>query len=182
MLRAIGFKPVSPSFHDDRHGVDVLPMVVDLYKVEEQFKEMAKFQGFYGSLRTFEREFYRKGEQILRCGEKGESAYVVVDGRVSVSRLGRRANDPPIKRVISEFGPGELFGEISLLTNNPRSADVFAATDVDLMVIERPVFYEQLLRNPDLQRKLLELLGQRLANTYERFSDADSEKVCVAAG
>jgi N-acyl-L-homoserine lactone synthetase len=182
MLRAIGFKPVSPSFHDDEHGVDVLPMVLDLNQVEDHFKEMAKFQGFYGSLKTFEREFYRKGEQILHCGEEGESAYVVVDGRVSISRVGRRFNDPPVKRVISEFGPGEIFGEISLLTNKPRSADVFAVTDVDLMVIERPVFYEQLLRNPDLQRKLLELLGQRLANTYEKFSDADSERVCAGAG
>ena len=61
-------------------------MVLDLNQVEDHFKEMAKFQGFYGSLRTFEREFYREGEQILRCGEEGESAYVVVDGRVSISR------------------------------------------------------------------------------------------------
>jgi CRP-like cAMP-binding protein/N-acyl-L-homoserine lactone synthetase len=174
MLRAIGFRPVKPSFHDEKHAVDVLPMLCDLNQVEDQFKEMAKFQGFYGSLRTFEREFYRSGEQIFCCDETGDSAYVVVDGTVSVSRLGRRFDDPPVKRVISEFGPGEIFGEISLLTSKPRSADVFAVTDVDLMVIERPVFHEQLLGNPNLQRKLLELLGQRLATAYERISDASS--------
>ncbi|MCP4397618.1 MAG: cyclic nucleotide-binding domain-containing protein [bacterium] len=74
-------------------------------------------------------------------------------------------------KIISELGAGELFGELALLTNKPRPTDVFASTDVDLMVIEREVFQAQLIGNPNLQLKLLELLGQRLTDTMERFSD-----------
>ncbi len=169
VVRSVGFKPVNSVFHDDKHGIDVLPMLLDLSKLKDTFLEMAGFQGFHGSLRTFDRELYRAGEKIIQCDTDGDAAYVIVDGKVAISRPGRRADDPP-RRVLSELGTGEIFGELALLTNKPRPTDVVASTDVDLMVIEREVFQAQLLGNPDLQLKLLELLGQRLTDTMERFS------------
>jgi N-acyl-L-homoserine lactone synthetase len=165
LLRAIGFKPVGSRFHHEAYGIDVLPMILEMNQLEENFLEMAKFQGFQGSLKTFEREFYKADEQIIKSGVKGDAAYVVVDGMVTVCRPARRADDPP-KTIINELGPGEIFGELSLLTNEPRSADVFASTDVDLMVIDKEIFHSQLLDNPTLQRRLLELLGRRLRSFY----------------
>ena len=170
MLRAVGFEPAGSVFQHDAYGVDVLPVILHLEKLDDNFLEMAKFQGFNGALQTFDREFYREGEKIIECGSEGNAAYVVVDGKVTISRPGRRACDPPA-RVLSEMGPGELFGEVALLTSQPQSADAVAATDVDLMVIEREVFQDQLLGNPTMQRELLELLGQRLLDAVERCSE-----------
>jgi N-acyl-L-homoserine lactone synthetase len=169
-IRSVGFKPVHTVFHDPTHGIDVLPMLLDLTRARSHFLEMARFQGFHGSLKTFDRELYRAGETIIQCGTEADAAYVVVDGKVTLSRPGRRANDAPIK-VFSELEAGEIFGELALLTNKPQSADAIALTDVDLMVIEREVFRAQLLGNPDLQMKLLELLGQRLTSTMEGFPE-----------
>jgi N-acyl-L-homoserine lactone synthetase len=161
MLKSVGFKRVQAPFFNEELGINILPAILNLKDVHPRFYEMSQFQGFHGTLRTFEREYYRKGEQIIKCGDEGHCAYVIIDGRVSVSIKGRRANDDS-NIIISELDEGEIVGELSLLTNEPRAADVFAVTDVDLMVIDRDVFQEQLLGNPDLQSRLLEILGHRL--------------------
>ncbi len=56
VVRSVGFKPVNSVFHDDKHGIDVLPTLLDLSKLKDNFLEMAGFQGFHGSLKTFDRE------------------------------------------------------------------------------------------------------------------------------
>jgi N-acyl-L-homoserine lactone synthetase len=171
LVRSIGFKPIGPVFHDKNQGVDVLPTLLELKRIDSNFLNMIRFQGFHGSLKTFDRELYRAGEKIIEESSGGDSAYVIIDGRVRVCRPGRRVDDPPAY-IFSELGPCEMFGELTLLTGKPRTADVIAMTDVDLMVIEKDIFWEQLKSNQDLQLKLLEMLGNRLADTVERVSMA----------
>jgi len=161
MIKRIGFKRIQPPFPNKDLGIEVLPMLLNLKDVSPEFYEMARFQGFHGKLRTFEREFFRAGEKIIQCGDKGDCAYVIIDGSVTVSMKGRRIGDRG-ERIITQLVEGDIFGELSLLTQKPRSADVIAETNVDLMVIDQKIFKEQLLGNPDLQFKLLELLGHRL--------------------
>ena len=161
IMKGIGFNQIHPPFIKEELGIQVLPMLLDLRDLSPKYTQMAQFQGFYGTLRTFEREFFRAGEKIIQSGDEGDCAYVIIDGRVTVSVKGRRSDDRS-KIIINELDKGEIFGELSLLTQETRSADVYAATDVDLMVIDKDIFQEQLLGNPDLQFKLLELLGRRL--------------------
>lgn len=165
MMKGIGFNRIQPPFTKEELGIQVLPMLLDLKKLSPKFTEMAHFQGFYGTLRTFEREYFRAGERIIQYGDEGDCAYVIIDGKVTVSMKGRRTDDQS-KTIITELGEGEIFGELSLLTRESRSADVYAATNVDLMVIDKDIFQEQLLGNPYLQFKLLELLGHRLRGFY----------------
>lgn len=167
LLGHIGLKRIDSPFHDQKHGVDVLPMKMDIAKADPLFLKMAEFQGFQGSLRTFDRELYRAGEKIIERDTLNDVAYVIVDGQVTISRPGRRAGDQDVY-VLAELGQHEIFGEIALLTDKPRNADAIAKTDVDLMVIERDVFWEQMKLNPDLQLKLVKLFGNRLAEIYEK--------------
>src|SRR4051812_15973173 len=60
--------------------------------------------------------------------EAGDALYVVVRGRVRVERKGLR---------VADLGPGECFGEIALLDDSPRSADVVAVERTELLRIER---------------------------------------------
>jgi hypothetical protein len=176
LIKSIGFKRLTSPFFDEGHGVNVVPMLLDINHVGSRFRKMAEFQGFYGSLRTFDRELYRAGEKIIERGTKTDTAYVIVEGQVGISRKGRRAGDPP-GMIFSKLGPGDIFGEVALLTQKPWSADAQALTDVDLMVIEREIFWEQLHGNPDLQLKLLQLFGHRLAETYELLTDYPQNEV-----
>jgi N-acyl-L-homoserine lactone synthetase len=168
LISAIGFRPVASEFYDEEHGVNVLPMLLDLGDTDLNFLEMSGFQGFDSSLKAFDRELYRKGEKIITRGTKGDAAYIIVKGEVMISRPGRRSEDSS-DHIFFNLGPCDLFGELSLLTNKPLSADAVAMTDVDLMVIEKDVFWEQLKGDPDLQLKLLRMIGNRLIDTVERI-------------
>ena len=71
------------------------------------------------------------GREIVREGEAGDRFYVIASGEVEVVKDGQ---------VINEEGPGEFFGEISLLRDVPRTATVRAKTGVELRALERDDF------------------------------------------
>jgi MFS family permease len=71
------------------------------------------------------------GREIVREGEAGDRFYVIESGRVEIVQAGE---------AINEEGPGEYFGEISLLRDVPRTATVRAKTDVELRALERDDF------------------------------------------
>jgi len=75
----------------------------------------------------------KAGASIIREGERGDRFYVIDRGRVEV----RRGSAPVAVR-----GPGEFFGEIALLRDVPRTADVVALTDVAMYTLDRETFIE----------------------------------------
>lgn len=94
------------------------------------------------------------GERVITEGEPGNTFYVVAQGTVSV-----RAGSP--EREITQLGHGHYFGEMSLLTGEPRSASVVAVSDALLYEIARPTFARFLAAHPELGTSLAELLGRR---------------------
>lgn len=84
---------------------------------------------------------------------------------------GPRSRRPPAPVAVREMGPGEVFGELSLITSNPRSANVVALTDVDLMVLEREAFHKQVAENPQVALNLLAVLGRRLTTVTDRLQE-----------
>lgn len=99
---------------------------------------------------------FRAGKQLIREGASGREFFVLVDGNVDVRRKGRK---------IRSLGPGDFFGEISLVANTPRTASVTAATDVDLLVITPQAFRTLLDHQPQIANKVLAALADRLAAT-----------------
>lgn len=87
-----------------------------------------------------ERETARDGETIVRHGERGDRFYVVAAGRVEVDVGGRPR--PPIEA-------GGFFGEIALLRDEPRTATVTAAPDVELFTLARDDFLAAVAGHPD---------------------------------
>src|SRR5205814_1266065 len=73
------------------------------------------------------------GERIVRQGDKGDSCYVVDRGRAAVY-----VADGASERLVALLEPGALFGEMSLLTGEPRSATVRAQGDVRLLMLSVP--------------------------------------------
>jgi CRP-like cAMP-binding protein len=93
------------------------------------------------------------GTTLTRAGESGEEFFFILDGSASVDVTRR-------KRV--KLGPGEFFGEMSLLDGEPRSATVRAESDMRLLVILRRNFQTLLSEVPELTRTILIVLSRRL--------------------
>jgi serine/threonine-protein kinase len=78
------------------------------------------------------RRWFSAGSLILAEGEPGESAYIIVEGRCVAFD-----GDDGGEVVLREMGPGDVFGEMAIIANGPRTASVRAATDVIAMVVNR---------------------------------------------
>jgi CRP-like cAMP-binding protein len=97
-----------------------------------------------------------QGRVLCKEGEVGHEFFVLVDGKVQVSRKGRR---------VATMGGGDFVGEIALVTKLPRTATVTAETPVRLFVLTSREFHAVLDRNPKVERKVLRALARRLAET-----------------
>lgn len=104
---------------------------------------------------------YGKGERILEQGAPGETFFLVLEGEVEISADG---HGDPLARV----GPGGWFGEGSMLTGEPRSAHVSAATDVALAVVDRESFGVVLQGNAEIAEALARTIAERRAAVASR--------------
>lgn len=105
---------------------------------------------------------FAAGEPIIRQGAPGTSMFVIETGRVAVSVADERGGTSHL----AELGPGEFFGEMSLLTGEPRSATVTARVETRLLTIDKEVFRPCLEAEPRLAEALERfLVGRRAAQT-----------------
>jgi N-acyl-L-homoserine lactone synthetase len=160
-FRKVGYTSVAPEFFHTQKRLRVLPMILDLQHMNDRLLDFVRRQRLRHFLGSFERQFHSAGETVIRKGDAGSAAYVVVDGKAGVCF----GQDGPIAE---EMGEGEVFGEIALLSSRPRTATVVALTDLDLMVLERDAFNDHLRRDPAAANKLLELLASRFVKERER--------------
>lgn len=106
----------------------------------------------------FDEEVFPAGERVLRKNLKGSGLFVILDGEAVV-----RIGDDELTR----FGPGDFFGEISLLTSEAPVADVVALTLLRCLVVPSSEFEPFLLENPRVLYRMLQAEARRLRNTTE---------------
>jgi len=94
-----------------------------------------------------------EGHVIAREGDRGVGFCLITDGKVKVSIGGRGR---------ATLGPGDFFGEISLLDRGPRTATVTAMSPVKLIGITFWVFRGLLEQHPTIAMKVLEVVAKRL--------------------
>lgn len=99
----------------------------------------------------------RGGDWLFRAGDPGDSAYLVISGRLRVV-----AGEGVEERVLNEVGGGETVGEMSLLTDDVRSAGVYALRDSQLVRLTRDVFYRLTDRHPEALRRIAGFVVERL--------------------
>ena len=109
----------------------------------------------------------KKGQRILKADEPGHFIMFLVSGRVNVVV----GEDKGKEAIIDILEPGELFGELSLLTGMPRSASVDAAENGSILVLSQMEFEKHVLNNNGLTRLLLQDLAGRLRDTTTKAAD-----------
>ena len=95
------------------------------------------------------------GRVVMEQGHSGSEAFVVLKGTFVVRRNGRK---------LAELASGDIFGELALLDDGPRSATVECTSDGSILVISRGQFRAVLIDIPALSHKLLATLAGRIRN------------------
>jgi CRP/FNR family cyclic AMP-dependent transcriptional regulator len=101
-----------------------------------------------------------KGAVLFRQGDPGDDMFVVAQGRIRLT-IGRGGHETEV----NVLGPGEFFGELSLLTGEPRSATATAVDDSTLLAIGRDVFTMLVQDDLDIVFRMFNIQGQRLRST-----------------
>jgi len=116
-----------------------------------------------GALEKMAARRFAAGTAVVREGESGDSLYLITDGRVEVE-----TRDEAGERVLlGTLGPGDFFGEVSLLTSLPRTATVTAVTDLETLELSRAALVSLRAAYPDLERALAESQRTRAERTAE---------------
>jgi len=108
--------------------------------------------------RVVSRKSYARGSLILGAGDPTDSLYVLISGRIKVfmSDLGGK------EVILAILGPNEFFGEMGLIDNNPRSANVVALEACELVCISKSDFKRCLAENSDMAMTVMRGLVKRL--------------------
>ncbi|NNF55562.1 MAG: cyclic nucleotide-binding domain-containing protein [Acidimicrobiales bacterium] len=126
--------------------------------VDEQLASLDMFAGLSKSDMKFIRRLMTPieipaGKEFIRQGEAGREAFIILEGQATVRRGGR---------VVTTVGPGDVLGELSVLSGAHRTASVTADTVVQAEVLSRREFSSLLDSQPKLAKKLLISVIQRL--------------------
>ena len=112
-------------------------------------------------------ENYAAGGVIVREGERGDRAYFVCTGRVRVVKEG--AGEPAVQ--LAEFGPGDYFGEMSLVESVVRSASVIATEPTRVFTLKGMDFYKLYRQRPEQYGIVVLNIARDLARRLRRLDE-----------
>lgn len=107
---------------------------------------------------TFGEQWFAQDQRVLRKGFTGSGFYVIVEGQASVMRD---------EREVATLGRGDFFGEVSILLNEPPTADVVALGPLRCLVLSGPAVQEFLEAHPKVMYRLLQAEAMRLRNALQ---------------
>ena len=118
-----------------------------------------KLLAFTSELCTFE-----GGEVLFEAGDAPDSAYVIMEGAVEI--VAETEAGPVVEGVL---GTNELFGELGVLTNSPRSATIRARDEIVALRITDEMFLKLLAENPEVSLDVMRQLSEKLVRSHEQF-------------
>jgi CRP-like cAMP-binding protein len=107
---------------------------------------------------------FKAGEMIFSEFEPGDTFYLIQSGRVELVKI---IGD--IEKTLDILQPSEMFGEMAILENSPRSATAIALDEVKVLEFNRQNFEILMLGNPQLAFKLLKMFTKRIYDSKRRF-------------
>jgi CRP/FNR family cyclic AMP-dependent transcriptional regulator len=115
---------------------------------------------------TSERVSYMVGEEFIKQGEVGDSAFVIMSGECDVV-----IDTPNGPVTVSTIGANQLVGEIALLHSGRRTATLRARTPVVCLLLSKDVFFHLLREFPDFSLAVMRDLAARLERVTARFGE-----------
>ena len=186
MVREIVFYALARrySYSVSTHQVRLTQLLRSLKLLEQPCCERARRLGAWGPWNALagnleklasehDEQTYAADEQIIRQGEPGTSMFIITSGEVEVG-----VKAPEKEQVqLSKLQVGNYFGEMSLMTGEPRSATVTAIVETRVFEVTRTAFREILEQQPGLLEKLGETIHRRFIEREEAVEGARSQRL-----
>jgi len=140
---------------DEREVLRTVPIFSELS--DEDITSLAKLAS---------RKRYPKDTVVFFENEEGDFFFTILEGRIKVTILG----DDGREVILSVLGPGDFFGEMALLDNEPRSATAIAVEESELLSLHRSDFQTVLNDNKSITSALIRVLSARLRRANHQIS------------
>ncbi|OHT82695.1 hypothetical protein BKG68_19260 [Mycobacteroides saopaulense] len=121
------------------------------------------------------REHFRQGEVIFSPGDAGDCIYLVVEGKVSLSRRSRDG----VGCLATLAGPTEMFGELSTFDSEPRSSEARALTPVVAMTLNRQTIHWWIAQESEAAQQLLRVLARQMRKATRKVADVPHSDVAA---
>ncbi len=123
-------------------------------------------------------QIYLPGEVVVRQGDVGREFFFILDGEAEV-----RSAEGELLNKVAAMSPVQFFGEMALLTGEPRSATIVAHTRVEVLVISKEALTRPIMDHPLLAERIGSILAERkseLAHRHERSAHRDESAPSLA--
>lgn len=110
---------------------------------------------------------YNRDVLLFSKDEPGDALYIIVSGEVKIALYSKTGREI----VLASFGPGDFFGEMSLLDEQPRSANAVTVAACKLLTLRRNSFMQFIESEPKAALELLHEMSLRLRSTNEKVGD-----------
>ena len=169
-IRDVYLHTVAPD-HEERLRGELLEDIIKELRKVELFKPLTdediKTLADYSSILR-----YTRGEAMVRQGDTGDSLYIIHSGSVEIT-MKTEKNEPV---VLASMGRGNCFGEMSLLTGEPRSATVTALEETRVVVVDKDGLKTIFEANPALIEPLSTMLEKRREEQMSSREKASTRK------
>ena len=113
------------------------------------------------------KESYPKNAEIMAEGDRSSGLYILLSGKVKVVLRSEEGKEI----ILAILNPTEFFGEMALLDEAPRSADIITMAPTTVLVIAKQEFKSWLQRQPEMAFEIIKTLAQRLREADQKIGD-----------
>jgi len=123
--------------------------------------------------RTLTKRVVTPGTTIIKRGDPGDSLYIIGEGLVAV-HIWVEAQQKEVR--VSQMVSGQFFGEVALLTGEPRTATIVAVTEVLLYEVTRDHLMELLHNRPEIAEQMSKIVGEHRLRDMENIGRLTPEQ------
>ncbi len=169
-IRDVTVREVSAD-HEDRIKENIRQEIIRELRNVELFRPLS-FDQLVELASSASKLLFSKGEILVQQGDSGDSLFIITDGKVDVSisdGVGRKTH-------LADLQSGDYFGEMSLLTGEPRSASVIAIQETQVIVVEKKGMAELLEQEGAIIEPLSAMLAKRLEDLSGRVTELTAKE------
>ncbi len=114
-----------------------------------------------------ERLTFREGQSLVKQGETGDSAFIIVEGTADVV-----VDTPSGPVTVASMGRNDIVGDIAILIDVPRTATVTATSELVALKVTKELFFRMVTDFPQMGVEIMRELAQRLVQTTAQLTEA----------